>query len=126
MCTSCFFRAATSLHDRFAHALTHANMTCAVRLTRLGWLHIVAFCSLLCSLLLLTGQLGLLLQRHCLRICFQALICLLPSLQLQPVKPAVHLHVQRTTTPRLATNNWAARHPLTASWAPCSSCQQPM
>ena len=77
----------------------------------LGWLHIVAFCSLLCSLLLLTGQLGLLLQRHCLCICFQALACLLPSLQLQLVKPAVNLHVHKDITLGLA----AASRPLGTS-----------
>ena len=91
----------------------------------LGWLHIVAFCSLLCSLLLLTGQLGLLLQRQCLCICFQALACLLPSLQLQPVKPAVNLHVHKDIT-RTCCGQSATGYLITAGWAPPSLCQQLM
>ena len=101
-----FLQGRTGSLDRIANALTYTNISCATPPARLGWLHVVAFCSPLCSLLLLTGQLSLLLQRHCLCICFQALDCLLPSLQLQPVKPAVHLHVHKNITAQLAAASW--------------------
>ena len=101
-----FLQGCAGSHDRIAHALTCAHITGAMPPACLGWLHVVAFCSLLCSLLLLTGQLGLLLQRHCLCICFQALGCLLPALQLQPVEPAVHLHVHSSARPQLAATSW--------------------